>query len=417
MPRAKRTSKGTWTKENHEILGGKAMIHRVNQSGDVWQLRMWIPEEKKYLRKSLKTRDLETAKNRAEEEAFKTFSDVKSGRKLFGISLGELIDSFLEWRQKDVEAGTITKGRWNTIKTQTNRIKEFKKPEIKIAEFDANSFYDWEQWRKRETGAKSVTVRNEQSTINQMMEFAYREGYSHFPKFEFRKIILKRDEIGRRDIFTLKEYDNLVRYLRKYTSEKECPDKFIRDERLMIRDCILIASNTMLRVGELWQLEWQDILSLEKLKDEENKPIHLVTINVRAETSKVRNNRRVVSRGGEYIQRLRKNSANTEPNDFLFSSIGGTQKLSRKKWYLHWKLLMQGIGIDDYKTRNLTWYSLRHFGITCRLRAKVPVADIAKIAGTSITHIETHYGHYDDEMLKSTALKNFKVSRDGLSFN
>ena len=57
MGKRKRVSKGSWTRENHELLGGKGMIFRVNQSGEVWQLRMWIPEEKKYLRKSLKTRD------------------------------------------------------------------------------------------------------------------------------------------------------------------------------------------------------------------------------------------------------------------------------------------------------------------------------------------------------------------------
>ena len=62
---------------------------------------------------------------------------------------------------------------------------EFKNGDIKISELDKNSFFDWEQWRKKEFGAKSVTIRNEQATINQMMEFAYREGYSHFPKFEF----------------------------------------------------------------------------------------------------------------------------------------------------------------------------------------------------------------------------------------
>ena len=75
---------------------------------------------------------------------------------------------------------------------------------------------------------------------------------------------------------------------------------------------------------------------------------------------------------------------------------------------------MYGIGIENYADRKLTWYSLRHFGITCRIRAKVPMADISKIAGTSVSHIETHYGHYGDEMLKSTALRNFTVTSSGI---
>ena len=326
-----------------------------------------------------------------------------------------MINAFLDWRQKDVDAGIITKERLGTIRTQTNRILEFKDASLKIAELDKNSFYDWEQFRKSQSGAKSVTIRNEQATINQMMQFGYREGYCHFPKFDFRQIKITRDDIGRRDIFTLDEYDRLVKFMRTYTSVKDCPDKSIREERLMVRDCVLIASNTMLRVGELWALEWRDVVSVEKTVDNTNQTVHLVTINVRPEISKVRTSRRVISRGGEYIERLKKNSSFTSPSDFLFSAVNGTAMLDRKKWYAHWKNLMIGIGIENYQERKLTWYSLRHFGITCRIRAKVPYADISKVAGTSVTHIETHYGHYDDDMLKSTALQNFSINPDGLS--
>jgi hypothetical protein len=42
-----RISKGTKSSQNHEIFGGKAQILRVPQSGEVWQFRMWIAEEKK----------------------------------------------------------------------------------------------------------------------------------------------------------------------------------------------------------------------------------------------------------------------------------------------------------------------------------------------------------------------------------
>jgi hypothetical protein len=57
---------------------------------------------------------------------------------------------------------------------------------------------------------------------------------------------------------------------------------------------------------------------------------------------------------------------------------------------------------------------LRHFGITCRLRAGANVFDLAKIAGNSITEIETHYGHFDQAMSRAAALKNFISSKEGL---
>ena len=68
MARKPRKSKGNTSTNNHEILGGKCSIFRVAQSGDVWQFKMWVTEEQKYLRKSLRTKDFDTALIRAEEK-------------------------------------------------------------------------------------------------------------------------------------------------------------------------------------------------------------------------------------------------------------------------------------------------------------------------------------------------------------
>ena len=89
--------------EEHDVLNGKAKLLRVRASGDVWQLRMWVQHEGKYIRKSLKTRDFETALKKGEEIVFQTLSDVASGRKIFGITLGELVEIYKKWRKEDVE--------------------------------------------------------------------------------------------------------------------------------------------------------------------------------------------------------------------------------------------------------------------------------------------------------------------------
>ena len=192
-------------------------------------------------------------------------ANVSSGKKLFGLSLQELTDLYTDWRKRDV--GTrITKGRLVTIKSQMKHILAYKGAGLKIGELERNSFYDYESWRKQtKPGTKSVTIRNEQSTINHMMDFAYREGYTHLPQLDFRPISIKKDEVGRRDIFALDEYDKLIRHLRSYVSKKQAPDEIERTERLMVRDAILIASNSLLRVGELWQLHWGDVEKLETL--------------------------------------------------------------------------------------------------------------------------------------------------------
>ena len=74
---------------------------------------------------------------------------------------------------------------------------------------------------------------------------------------------------------------------------------------------------------------------------------------------------------------------------------------------------MLGIGMGDYKEKKIEWYSLRHFGITCRVMSGVNVVDIAKMTGTSISHIETTYLKYSDAQKKTSALKSFSINRDG----
>tara|TARA_B110000971_G_C19980832_1_gene487250 strand:- start:162 stop:1400 length:1239 start_codon:yes stop_codon:yes gene_type:complete len=397
------------------LLGNRGEIYRMSRSGAVYQCRIWVPDERKYLRKSLKTTDYETAKKRGETLILQTLSDVASGRKLFGITLGELVDKFLDYRWKDVENGTITEGRLTTIQSQCRALLRTKPRSTKIAELDENSFYEWRQMRLKDNSSiTTVTIRNETATIGQIFDFAFRNGYSHFPKMYFRPIKISRADVGKRDTFTIDEYEGMVKYLRTYTSKKHCPDNEKRSERQKVRDYILTLSNTLMRTGELRQLTWGDVLGFEDRTDETGKKVCVVKLSIRKETSKVRRPRTVWVRGGDYIKRLKTYSDFTEPTHLLFTNKTGTHPLGTRELYRHWDTVMKGIGIEDHSERKLSYYSLRHFGITMRMKSGVPIADVASVAGTSVSHIETHYRHIDDEVMIDSALRNFTPVKEGV---
>jgi integrase len=206
-----------------------------------------------------------------------------------------------------VENGDITAGRLITIKSQLKHFLSFKVPDLKLAELERDSYYDYAAaGKQKHPSVRNVPLRNEESTINHMMGFAYREGLGHIAKLNFRPLkVDMKEEVKRRDIFTLKEYDHLVSFNRSYTSKKVCPDETERLERLLIRDCVLISSNTLCRPGELRQLCWGDIEVIHEAKDNKGKIIKLAIINIRAETAKNRKERTIVSRGGQYIERLK----------------------------------------------------------------------------------------------------------------
>ena len=276
------------------LLGDRGEIYRMSRSGDVYQCRIWVPDERKYVRKSLKTTDHATAKQRGEKLILETLSDVASGRKLFGISLGELVDKFLDYRWKDVENGTITEGRFNTIQSQCRALLRTKPRSVKIAELDENSFYEWRQMRLKDNGSiTAVTIRNETATIGQIFDFAFRNGFSHFPKMYFRPIKISRADVGKRDTFKIEEYEEMVKFLRTYTSKKQCPDDEKRTERQKVRDYILTLSNTLMRTGELRQLTWGDVLGFEDRTDVSGKRVCLTNLRIRKETTKVRRPRTI----------------------------------------------------------------------------------------------------------------------------
>ena len=397
------------------LLGRKGEIYRMSRSSAVYQCRIWVPNERKYVRKSLKTTDYETAKLRGEELIFKILGEVAQGKKLFGITLGELVDMFLEYEGERVKGGFITEGRLTTIQSQCRALLRTKPRSIKIAELDENSFHDWTLMRRKDNPSiTQVTIRNETATIGKIFDFAHRKKLSHFPKMNFERIRISRADIGKRDTFTIDEYDTLIGFMRQYVSKKHCPNPIEREQRLIIRDYILILSNTCLRVGELRQMLWSDILGVEERTNEVGQLVSLVSLRVRAEISKVRTSRDIITRGGEYIKRLKKNSEFTAPHHYLFSNKNGKHQLGARELYKHWYALMEGIGINNHRERKLTYYSLRHFGITMRLRMGESIFTVANMSGTSVGHIESHYGHIDEQMKIDAALKHTKINRTGI---
>ncbi|MFM8646668.1 MAG: hypothetical protein ACKOB7_02635, partial [Methylocystis sp.] len=89
--RKKRDVVPAFMTEEHDILGGKGKVCRTRASGKFYQLRMWLSGESKYYRITLKTTDLETAIKRGEDEVFRVLGEVHSGKKILGITLGQLV--------------------------------------------------------------------------------------------------------------------------------------------------------------------------------------------------------------------------------------------------------------------------------------------------------------------------------------
>lgn len=388
----------------HSILDGMAEIYRVKYSGDVFQFRYYDQESRKHFRKSLRTRDLETATNRARDLAIEILGKKKKGVALFGEKLVDLISEYISYRSKSVSSGLITEGRLGTIRTILKKLPLILGENVKVSELDKNTLYNYVHQRKELTpSVKLVTIRNEQAVINHLVNYYYERDRFPFPRFIFEEIKIRKDDVGVRDTFTQDEYKKLTNYFKTFCVLKSCASKLELRERNIIRNYILILANTGLRVGELKQLKWSDIKGYELAKSEDGYETTLVRLIVRGETSKVRATREITVRGGEYFKRLKELKLDDDDTDLVIPNL--PHRTYQKLWY-H---LMEAIEISNHRERNLTYYSLRHYFITLMVLKRENVANIAKITGTSINHIENTYLKFNQSMSRSAALSSIKL--------
>jgi hypothetical protein len=405
------------------LYDGESSIFKEKRRGDNYQFRMWIKEEKKHYQKSLRTDDYDIALEKAKLLTKDLMVHGMSDKRVFSISVEELIERYLDYRKNDIDKETgITRKRWMTLSSQLKHFSLICGVKTKLSDLNVDNLYEYSVLRNDIKTCTASTIRTEKATINHCIQFAYRNKLIHFEKFNFKQIIIKAEAVGKRDTFTDKEYDKLIRLMRTYTNIKNCEPSYgnrdfgktknkthliksveeVQLERLMVRDYVLALANSCLRVGEAFQLKWGDLLSFETHSNN-----LLVEIRVRWETSKVRKNRIFFCRGGQYFKRLKERQKHTNDEDLVFS-MDGKKSIDHRMLRKHWHALMTGIGITNYYERKLTWYSLRHYGITQRVVSGVDLIDISQMAGTSVKHIESTYLKYRKEQSRTAALKSYK---------
>ena len=196
--RSKRTAPTqSFLTDKHSIYGGKAEIVRTQQSGGYWHFRMWISEESKYVRKTLKTKHLDTAVERAENEFFAIKANLNSGKRIFSPTVQQAAEEYLKHRwEVDVKRGSITEGRWGTIKSQLNHFVAYcgivgrseRSSVTRLSDLESKSLQGYQQYRQQKS-ARDVTIKNEQATINALCKWAFDEGL-HSVQHYFRVLFV-----------------------------------------------------------------------------------------------------------------------------------------------------------------------------------------------------------------------------------
>ena len=421
--------KQTFTADEIEIYDEAVVYKR----GEYWQMRMWLGKEKKYARFSLRTRNRDTAIDKAKKYYHELMAQQLAGKTYFSKTTKQGVEEYLKQRALDVEAELIVKGRYGTIKTHLEHWLDFIGRDTKLKELertDCENYLHSRTKTKKKINVSQTTVANEQSTINAMLSWLYRRNETYIEAFDFKplKRIDRGDEALRRSTFTDEEVIVIKQELEKYITEaKGNVDEEGNMSKVINGYYLLISIITGLRRGEQLQLKWSDIKWLEKnVKGQAEDDIYsLVKITVRAETTKVRKTRHFVVKDWEYFDELfkllqpRYVKANKENkkikafgDTFVFSANGMSMLTPRAIGY-HFDKMVELAEIKDTDTRDLVPYSFRHYFITDRINRGATPTQVAETCGTSTAQIEKTYYHTTERKIIENAMPEFYY-KDGL---
>ena len=405
-----RKNKGNFHIDGVEILDGDVKIFKTLASGDFWQCRIRVTKEKKYYRRSLRTKNLTEAKDKAKDIYLDIISKIRVGEPVFEQKLPELLEEYILDELKSVEYGEKKLSRVQTIKSQMKHFQAFIGKE-QLSRIEPAYFRSYPQFRrKNHPSIKQVTIINESSSIKHFYKWAIKKGHvapQLTPDFGRLPSSKKLGEKTTRKAVSDEEWGLITSYLRGWN--KNIKDNNEKNTRLFIRYFILLLANTGLRFGEMRLLRWKDVEARET-KDSKQDPLRMkLTIDVReGKTGALK----VISKRGDILEKIKRFSKHTKQEDLIFTDNETGEAIVKDTYYKYWKLIMTDTKLINH-IETPVFYSLRHTYATWKLHAGVDVFTLSELMGTSVQNISDHYGHIDLDKKSNLIMRDVKKDNDG----
>ena len=431
-PNKEKGEKVFWLDKTLVYEDNDAFIYRraTSKSGR-WYLRIYDGISNKPIVRSLKTVDKVKALATARVLYIDIKGKIERGEKLKQITAEELIQKYwkmLEEKVSDVPMTGITPDHFKVKKYHLRTWREYltelgviNKSIDKIDPISTQNFGIWLRNKPKQTCkhkvGRSAEVIND--TISEIVRMYHQVAVKHRYISENKIPIIDRinqpvDDAFKRDILTEEQYEKFWKYMQhKYISKKHNPrlttsGKRGLDElekRKIFKEFILIIAGVGFRSKELLGIRMNELSENENWDRDKRKTS--IVMKVRQDNSKTGKSRLCVAPVKHRIERIKESykklGIKHRPDDYLFINPnqvnldGERDHYGRMIMYQRLRKVLEDSGLQeefDEEGKSVSIYSFRHQYAAWRLRyGNVPIHLLAKQMGTSVSKIESTYGH------------------------
>lgn len=371
--------------DQQELKTGLIIFRRADVKHWNWYCRVKLPHMDRYKTVSLKTADIDAARERAFDQDADLRFRIKHEVPIFNRPFSQIAKDYADFQKERVEAGEITHHRWEVIESV---IKVQLNPYVGSVQINLIGQDRWERyplWRQkngkgRNGRVSAASIRYEMAIFRSIMAFAAKKKYITDSQMFKGKLPLAK---VRREEFTPEEYRKLHTFARGWIRRARLPLQTWL--RTVVYNFVLIMCNTGMRPPEAKNLRWRDIAIRT---DKEGRKF--VILHVRGK-NKFRD-LVAANNVAEYLERIRAISKATEPDDFVFTISTGKPASTLYAYLIKNLLSDSGLALSS-SGKSRSTYCFRHTYATFRLTEGLDVYFLSKQMGTSVQMIEDHYGH------------------------
>jgi integrase len=389
--------------DTQELKPGLVIFRRADVKHRNWYCRIKLPREDRYKTVSLKTADIDAAKEKAFDQDVDVRFRIKHDVPIFNRPFSQIAKDYVELQKLRVEAGQIAPHRVRVVESVVRAQLNPYMGSLQINLIGRDKWLNFPLWRQktwrekvereneeRKTQGKQpkerrarvsdASIRSEMEVFRSIMAYAASKKY--IPDIQMFKGKLPLDKV-RREEFTPEEYRKLHTFARGWMKKARTPVQTWY--RTIAYNFVLVMCNTGMRPTEAKNLLWRDVAIREDSQGRK-----FVVLHVRGKDKF----RQLVaaSNVADYLERIRAIAKTTAPDSFVFTTAQGKRAGLLYRSLIEDLLTESGLRLSSSGSRRST-YCFRHTYATFRLSEGVDVYFLSKQMGTSVKMIEDHYGH------------------------